>query len=258
MSTAYARPALIIAVALLLVGIAPSAARAEDKSAAARLEAMANLLAKAQRLGVVVDCSYDVVQSSGQKIEFGERRTLRLRRPDRVRVDVTRRDGARRGMIFDGTQLTTFDLDQKVYSTVARPGTLDAALTYYTQDLNMRLPLRELFAADLPQALKEVLSSARLVGKETLGEIATDHIAMRGKTADVQIWIARDGHPLPQRILLTYRQADGQPQFAANFHGWTFDPEVSDAAFTFAPPPGAEKISILTPGPADQAGEKRP
>ena len=99
--------ALRATVMSLLVALGlPSAAVGEDKRAAARLEAMANFLAKAQRLSVVADCSYDVVQDSGQKIEFGERRVMTLRRPDRARVDVTRRDGARRGLLFDGAQLT--------------------------------------------------------------------------------------------------------------------------------------------------------
>ena len=245
-------------VGLLVAGIRPSVAAGDEKTAAAPIEAMANVLAKAQRLGVAVDCAYDVVQDSGQKIEFGERRELTLRRPDRVRVDVTRRDGSRRGLLFDGTQLTAFDLDEKVYATVPKPGTVDAALAYYTQDLKMRLPLRELFAADFSQHLKDVLGSARLVGKETVGGAATDHVAFRGDTADVQLWIARDGDPLPQRIVITYRLAEGQPQFEADFHGWTFTPDVPDSAFTFVPAAGAEKIPILTPGRGREAGEKQP
>ena len=249
---------LAIIVGLLMAGIRPSVGAGEEKIAAARIEAMANLLAKAQGLSVVVDCTYDVVQDSGQKIEFGERRELTLRRQDRVRVDVMRRDGSRRGLRFDGTQLTAFDLDEKVYATAARPGTADAALAYYTQDLKMRLPLRELFAADFPQKLNDVLGSARLVGKETVGGVATDHVAFRGDTADVQLWIARDGDPLPQRIVITYRLAEGQPQFAADFHGWTFAPDVPDSAFTFAPAAGAQKIPILTPGRGRAAGEKQP
>jgi hypothetical protein len=44
---------------------------------------MASFLAKAPRLSVTADCSYDVVQDSGQKIEFGEVRAITLRRPDR-------------------------------------------------------------------------------------------------------------------------------------------------------------------------------
>jgi hypothetical protein len=248
---------LAIIVGLLTAGIHPLAAAAEENAAAARIEAMANHLAKAQRLGVAVDCSYDVVQDSGEKIEFGERREVTLRRPDRARFEVTRRDGSRRGLLFDGTQLTAFDLGENVYATVARPGTLDAALRYYTHDAKMRLPLRELFASDLAQQLKPVLGSARLVGKEMIGGVATDHVAFRGDTADVQLWIARDGEPLPQRIVITYRLAEGQPQFRADFHGWTFTPDVPDSAFTFAPPAGVEKIPILTPGRERDVGEKQ-
>lgn len=250
--------ALVLIAGLLWAGFLPPTARGEESAAAARIDAMAKFLSTAQRLAVAVECTYDVVQESGEKIEFGERRELTLRRPDRARFEVTRRDGSRRGVVFDGEKLTAFDLDQKVYTTVSRPGTVDAALSHYTRDLKMRLPLRELFAADLPRQLEGVLDSARLVGKETVGGVATDHVVFRGDTADVQLWIARDGDPLPQRAVITYRMAEGQPQFAADFRGWTLDPEVPDSAFAFAPAAGAEKIPILTPGRGRRADEPRP
>jgi len=121
-----------IAVALLLLLVAaPVNARSEaDERAAKRVEAIANFLAKAPRLSVTADCSYDVVQDSGQKIEFGELRVITLRRPDRAHIDTTRRDGGRRGLIFDGKQIAAFDLDQKVYATIQKPGTTDAAFDY--------------------------------------------------------------------------------------------------------------------------------
>jgi len=258
MRTRRAHHTLAIMVGLLVAGIHPPVAGGEENAAAARIEAMANFLAKAERIGVTIDCAYDVVQESGWKIEFGERRQMTLRRPDRMRVDVTRRDGSRRGLVFDGKQLTAFDVHDKVYATVSKPGTVDAALAYYTHDLKMRLPLRELFATDLPQKLKDGLASARSVGMETVGGVATDHVAFRGETADLQLWIARDGNPVPHRMVITYRLAEGQPQFEADFHGWTFTPDVPDSAFTFVAAPGAEKIPILTPGPGRDAGEKQP
>src|SRR5262245_12622766 len=103
MAKRHAAQTLVFMLGLLLAGIRPPAAGAEVNAAAVRIEAMAKLLAKSQRLSVAVDCSYDVVQDSGQKIEFGERRQLTLRRPDRARVEATRRDGSRTGLIFDGT-----------------------------------------------------------------------------------------------------------------------------------------------------------
>jgi hypothetical protein len=182
----------VLVAALLGAAIVP--ARGED-AAGARVRAMASFLAKAPRLSVTIDCAYDVLQDSGEKIEFGERRVVVLRRPDRARVDVTRRDGSRRGVVFDGTQLAVFDLDEKVYSTVSKPGTVDAAFDYFVNELNMRLPLHELLKSDLPAALKDVVGTARLVASERVGDVATDHIALRGATADMQLWIPPRGRP---------------------------------------------------------------
>jgi hypothetical protein len=233
---------------MLILVAAPVSARSEaDERAAKRVEAMATFLAKAPRLSFTADCSYDVVQDSGQKIEFGEVRAITLRRPDRARIETTRRDGTHRGLVFDGKQLAAFDVDEKVYATVAKAGTTDTAFDYFKNDLDMRLPLSELLSTDLPQKLSGVLGSARLVGQETVNGVATDHVALRGDTADLQLWIARTGDPLPQRLVITYRLEEGQPQFEANFSGWNLTPDVPDSAFTFTPAEGAQEIPFLVP-----------
>jgi len=238
---------------LLILVAAPVSARSEaDERAAKRVEAMANFLAKAPRLSVTADCTYDVVQDWGQKIEFGEQRVITLRRPDRARIETTRRDGTRRGLIFDGKQLAAFDLDQKVYATVAKTGTTDSAFDYFKNDLDMRLPLSELFSTNLPQKLSDMLGSARLVAEDTVNGVATDHVALRGDTADLQLWIARTGDPLPQRLVITYRLAEGQPQYVANFRDWNLAPDVPDSAFTFTPAEGAQEIPFLVPKPENQ------
>jgi hypothetical protein len=238
---------VLLVAAVLSAAVVPSPVLGKENRAAARLEAMAKILAKAQRLSVTLDCAYEVVQDSGEKIEFGERRVVSVRRPDRARVDVTRRDGSRRGVLFDGTQLAVFDLDEKVYATVSKPGTVDAAFDYFVNDLNMRLPLRELLKSDLPETLKDVLDSARLVAEEQLGGVATDHVAFRGDRTDAQLWLPRDGDPLPKRVVITYRMAEGQPQFEADFSAWNRAPDLPDTLFTFTPAAGAEQIPVLVP-----------
>jgi hypothetical protein len=237
-------PKAVLVAAVLGATAVPVSA---DDAASGRIDAMARFLAKAQRLSVTIDCAYDVLQDSGEKIEFGERRLVVLRRPDRARVDVTRRDGARRGVVFDGTQLAVFDLDEKVYSTVSKPGTVDAAFDYFVNELNMRLLLHELLKSDLPAALKDVVGTARLVASERVGDVATDHIALRGATADMQLWIPREGDPLPKRIVITYRLAGGQPQFEADLGAWNLAPDVPDSLFAFTPAAGAERIPVVAP-----------
>jgi hypothetical protein len=247
-------------VVLVLLAALPGRAKddAPDERAAARLDAMAAFLSKASRLRVTVETAYDVVQDTGQKIEFGETRIVTIRRPDRARVDVTKRDGGRRGFLFDGTQLAVFDVDEKVFATAPKAGTLDAALEHLTRDLGMRMPLAELFASDLPEETKKLGRTARWVGAETLGGVATDHVALRGDTADLQLWIASGGEPHARRIVITYRLAEGQPQFTANFSDWDFAPEVSDGLFTFAPAEGAERIPFAVPRQGASAGSEKP
>jgi len=99
-----------------------------DERAAARIDAMVNALSKTTRLRATIDANWDVTQPTGEKIEFGETRVMTIRRPDRVRVETTRRDGTRRVLLFDGTQLAVFDVDLKVYATAARPARRRARL----------------------------------------------------------------------------------------------------------------------------------
>jgi len=70
----------------------------------------AEFLAKAQRFSVKADISYDVIQDSGQKLEFGASRTITVKRPDRISVDIVDRDGTKRGFRFDGKQIAFFGL----------------------------------------------------------------------------------------------------------------------------------------------------
>ena len=51
-------------------------------------------------------------------------------------------------------------------------------------------------------------------------------------------------NPLPRRLVITYRHADGRPQFWAQFSDWNLAPEVPDALFAFTPPAGAAQIAF--------------
>jgi hypothetical protein len=242
----------VVALSLVLITAPRSTGSDADERAAKRVETMAKFLAKARRLSVTADCVYDVVQDTGEKIEFGERRVMTLRRPDRAHVEATRRDGTRRGVVFDGKQLTAFDVERKVYATAAKKGSTDAAFDYLKNELDTPLPLSELLASDLPEELEKMLDTTRLVGEETVNGVATDHVALRGDTADLQLWISRVGDPVPQRLVITYRLAVGQPQFAASFSDWDLSPEFPDSLFDFTPAPGAREIPFLVRRPGKE------
>lgn len=240
---------------VLALGVAPgqaadppaAAAVGQDPEAKAILMNMASFLAKAPAFSVTIRSGYDAIQADGQRIEFGEMRRITLQRPDRARVEVQRSDGDRGLILFDGKGITVFKADDNVYARVEKPGTVDDALVYLVKELQMTMPMARMFHTGFPQALEKILTAISYVEENTLFEVPTDHLAVRSTDVDLQIWIAQGEQPLPRRIILTYKNAPGQPQFRADLSEWDLAPKVVADSFTFTPPAGAEQVPFLAP-----------
>jgi hypothetical protein len=232
----------------LAAGEAPvTTAAAQDPEAKATLLKMADFLAKAPAFSVTIRSGYDAIQADGQRIEFGEKRRILLQRPDRVRVEVQRSDGDTGLVLFDGKGITAFKADDNVYARVEKPGTVDSAVVYLVRDLQMTMPMARMFLTTFPQDLEKLITSISYVEENTLFDVPTDHLAVRSAEVDLQIWIAQGEQPLPRRIILTYTNAPGQPQFRADLSEWQLAPKIAADSFTFTPPAGAEQIPFVVP-----------
>jgi hypothetical protein len=246
--------ALTLAAAFLLgSGTAPAqeqtpdaAGEKQDRQAMETLMRMSRYLAGTQRFSVTIDSNYDAIQESGERIEFSERRRFLLERPDRARIEVERSDGDQGLLLFDGKQLTAFKPGDNVYATVEQPGTVDMALVYLARDLQVTMPLARLLLTTLPEEMEKRVESVAFVETETLFDVPVDHLAARTADVDFQVWVAQGEQPLPRRVVITYRDVPGQPQFRADLYDWNVAPEVADR-FAFTPPAGAERVPFLAP-----------
>ena len=54
----------------------------------------------------------------------------------------------------------------------------------------------------------------------------------------MQLWIARGKEPLPRRVVITYKNAPGQPQFRADLYDWKIGGAAADAAAVRVRSPG--------------------
>lgn len=253
---------LCLAASLFLLG--PWHAGAQEKTegsstssidAKAMLNKAVDFLSKAEQFSVTIRAGYDVVQRSGQKIEFGEIRKITLRRPDRFRSDIERSDGEKGLVVFDGKDITLFDEKEKVFARASRPGDLDGAVTYLLKDLGIRLPLAMMYLSRLPLEIQNRVRTVEIVEQYTLMDIPCVHLVAQTDDVDFQIWTASKGDPLLRRIVITYKHENGQPQFWANLSEWNLSPNPSDTLFSFSPPDGVRQISFLAqldlaaPGP---------
>lgn len=217
------------------------------------LMSMAEKLAGAKGFSVSMFMNYDAVQESGQKIEFSEQRKITIKRPNYLRAVALQSDGDKHLLVFDGKVITLFGETENVYAQVNHMGTVDEAIRFAGGNLGIRIPLARMLLTTLPEALKKLNLTVQYVERDTLSSPPTDHLAARSDDVDFQIWIAED--KLPRRIVLTYKNADGQPQFRANFSNWNLTPKISKTTFSFTPPEGAEKIPALLPGALLKAGK---
>ena len=113
----------------------------------------------------------------------------------------------------------------------------------------MRLPLAALFLSQFPDEIQRRTRSLDYVEKTEIEERPVHHLAGRTDTVDYQVWNPEGAQPLLLRVVLTYKNAEGQPQFRAEFHDWNLTPEVQDSQFAFTPPEGARKIAFLAQVP---------
>jgi hypothetical protein len=251
------------------VAVAPpvagdSAATEAPPEPAALVQAMADHLASLKTFTLTARNSYEVLQPSGQKIEFGETRLITVARPDRMRVEEVSSDGEQDLALFDGKLVTVFNADAGVYAQAQQPESVDDALVYFVRDLRMRMPLSLMLSTRVGTELPEMINEIAYVESTELLGVPAHHIAGRTDSVDFQFWISQDERPLPLRVVISYREAPGLPQFRSDLSDWNTNAQVADTTFRLSLPEDAEQIPFAVqmqgPGsaPAQSNGEVKP
>jgi hypothetical protein len=237
---------------------ATPAATDSQRQARALLASMAEHLAHLQDFTVTMHDDYDVVQSSGQKIEFGETRRVTMARPDRLRVEEVASDGRQDLALFDGHDIIVLDADTNTFAQAPQPGTVDDTLVYFVRDLKMRMPLAQLLTTRLPDEWPKRVRTVDLVEITDVRGVPTHHLAGRTDTIDFQYWITEGERPLPLRVVITYVNSPGQPQFRADFSDWNTSPKLGPKTFEFTRPEGAHRIEFAARVQNPAAGRQVP
>ena len=222
----------------------------EPANAQEILKRMAEFLAKAPQFSVNLSSNYDVLQESGQKLEFAENREITISRPNDLRIELEESNGDKHIVFYDGKDITVFSPTQNVYAQISKPGGIDEAVMYFLRDLHMRLPLAMMLVSRFPSELESRTEALDYVERTSIYGKPAHHLAGRTETVDYQVWIAEGGQPLPLRVVLTYKTEEGQPQFKAQFSNWNLTPNVQESQFAFTPSMDDKKIPFVAQLPS--------
>jgi hypothetical protein len=199
-------------------------------------------LRSAEQFSVQADVTYDEVLKSGPKVQYSRASSVVLERPNRLRVDSVGDKGAR-SFYYDGKSLTMYRPESAIYASADAPDTIDAMLAK-VEELGVNMPFDDLLHAQPCAGLAEHLQTGTYAGRHFFDGAWYHHLLLETDAVDVQLWVAEGDEPEIHKIVITYRDAPGMPQYTAVLSDWNFAPPVDDTTFTFSPPEGVKKVAF--------------
>ncbi len=231
---------------------APAGVTLDARTERVLLDACA-FLRSAPRFSVEADITYDDVLKSGRKVQYSREAAVLLERPNRLRVELVG-DKGERTIYYDGKTMTVYRPDRAVYAALDAPASIDATLDAIEQR-GVEIPLDDLLRAQPCSALAAHLKSGTHAGKHYFDGGWYHHLLLETDAVDAQLWVADGDVPEIRKLVISYRDAPGTPQYTAVLRNWSFAPVIEGGAFTFTPPEGVRKIAYREPAGSQGGGK---
>lgn len=179
-----------------------------------------------------------------------------VRRPDRIAVEITGDNGSTQ-LLYDGKTLVIFSVDHKRYLSIPLTGDIPNMVDVAEKRMGADLPLSDLLSSDSAHSVLSDVTSGGQVGTAIIDGVPCRHFFFnQSDDIELEIWLEDNDRSLPRRFYVTYRNLAGRPSFIAELSDWEFPTQISDSAFVFQPPAGAEKVDASAGGSAAPAPVK--
>jgi hypothetical protein len=215
--------------------------RSVEARAEQELKKMGEFLAKLPRFALEAEETFDELPDGELRRQLTNVRRVAVERPNHVAADATG-DTLNRASWYDGRTVTVLDKEHNVYATIEAPGTIDATFDKLTDEYGVVLPLADLLYSDPYAVLMAGVTYGRYLGIHQAAGVDCHHLAFSQETIEWQIWIDAGEQPLPRKLVISYVDEPGEPQYSATIRRWRLDGKVPEGLFTFEAPEGAQKI----------------
>lgn len=222
-----------------------------DPKADQVLQRMSQYLISARQFKFEACKTIDVVLDSGQMIQLSDTTRVSVSRPDKILAQSTG-DTNNEHVWYDGKNLSILSPEQNNYATVDVPNTIDEMMDYVVEKYGAAVPLADLVVSDPYKSATQRVRSGQYLGLHYVRDLKCHHLAFRQDNVDWQIWIEAGDNPLPRKLVITYKELPGHPQFTAVFDKWDMSAGLSNNLFTFKAPLKGKRIEMepLIPRPA--------
>jgi hypothetical protein len=202
-----------------------------------------HFLARTPAFSLSAEIWREHVDEAGQKIQFSRTVTMDVKRPDRLRLEISSPLSAR-GFWYDGKTLTILDRKHNWYGTAAMPSTLDQTLDAAHDHFGIDLPLIDLAMSDPYQNATAKVQGGRYFGVSPVLGVPCHHLAFTQSNVDWQVWIEDGPQPLIRKFVITQKNEPSAPEFTALITRWNVTDRIADSDFVFERPKDASKIEM--------------
>jgi hypothetical protein len=234
----------ILAVALVSVAtpLGAQPAPSIDPDAMAALDRVGTYLRTLKAFQIRAAITTEAVLDDGQKDQTALVVDLLAARPNKMRAEVTG-DHQNRLFFYDGKTFTLFARRMNLYATTPAPPTLIELAEKLKDDLDIELPLADMFYWGTPKSSVSEIKSAIDLGPSSVDGVTCQQFAFRQPGIDWQLWIQNGDYPLPRKLVITTLTDEARPQYAS-VYTWNLAPSFDDTAFVFDVPKDAYPISF--------------
>lgn len=227
---------------LLCAALAPPLAAADEADAKRLLKAMSDYLAAQKAISFDFDSSLDLVSAQQQKMTLAASGSVVMNRPDKLRV--SRRGGfANMEMSFDGKTVTLLGKNSNMVAQVEAAGSIDQLVDVLRDKYHRPVPGADLLMSDPYKELMLEVTEVKDLGSGVIRGVECDHLALRAREVDWQIWIAQGAAPYPCRYAITSKKVAGAPEYRIDIRDWKTGAKVPADTFKLAIPAGAQKLT---------------
>jgi hypothetical protein len=181
----------------------------------------------------------------GEVLHIAHTLKIVVHRPNRLLVDVTGDDGNSK-LVFDGKTAILYSASHNRYASIPVPeGTIAGMMKEAVGRLGVDFPLADFFTENPDKSFLTGVTEGSVVNTVTIDGTACLHMFfVQPPGIELELWVEKNDQSVPRRLIVTYRNLPGQPNFIAEFSDWNFNVHPSDADFMFQPPAGAEQVQL--------------
>lgn len=179
---------------------------------------------------------------NGQNAALLRHTVLKVKRPDRLRAEITG-NGNVRGLVYDGHAFMTFNKKKGYCTRNDAPSTLDGLVRELANTWRIEAPLVGLFYWGNGKDDSAVIRAAQVLGAEKVDTRWCTHYAFQQPGADWELWIEQGQRALPCHLVVADTTQPSRLRHEVTYR-WNLAPSFVASTFVFHPKAGAMQTEL--------------